>query len=345
MAREAPPATEVLAFDVGGANIKAADGRGGVHCESFALWRRRDELASRLADLAWAWRPRRIVATMTGEIADCYRDRREGVAHIVAALEHAAAATGADLSVYLVDGRLASPREARDRPLAAAASNWHALSRLAAAAADRDRALLVDVGSTTTDILVLDRHGPRPLATDDPGRLESGELVYTGIERTPLPAIVRSLPMAGRPRPIAAETFARSQDAWLLVGGIAEDPACVETADGRPATREAARDRLARSFLLDPERLSHGEARAAAEHCVQVQARLVARALRRVIAGHGTLPERVVLSGHGTALAVAALDRAGFSQPVIRLDDVIGPAASRAAPAHALALVASGAIR
>ena len=71
-------AAGVLAFDVGGANLKAADGLGRVHAETFELWRRSGELAARLTAIATTWHPERIVATMTGEIADCYADRPAG---------------------------------------------------------------------------------------------------------------------------------------------------------------------------------------------------------------------------------------------------------------------------
>ena len=335
--------SDVLAFDIGGANLKAADERGRVWAEGFELWRRADELGPRLAALA-AGRPRRIVATMTGEIADCYPDRAAGVAGIVTALLHAARSIDAELGIYRLDGRIVSAEEALSAPLSVAASNWHALARLAAARADSDRALLVDVGSTTTDIVLLDRRGPRSLATDDAGRMASGELVYTGIERTPVAAIVRSLPLAGRRRAVAAETFARSQDAWLLLGGLPEDPASHDTADGGPATRDAARTRLARMTLLEPAEVGQDDAVAAAVHVADRQARLVAAAIRRVLASHGIQPDRVVLSGHGGALASMALARAGLDLPRLRLEEAIGPAAARAAPAVALALVATGGI-
>lgn len=337
-------AAGILSFDIGGANLKAADGLGRTHAETFELWRRQGELASRLTAIAREWRPRRVVATMTGEIADCYADRRTGVADIVAAVSAAAGAVGATVGIYLVDGSIVPPETALLTPLAAAASNWHALARLAALFCDETPALLLDVGSTTTDIILVDRRGAVPLARDDAGRMASGELVYTGVERTALGALVRSLPLRGRRRPLAAETFARSQDVWLLLGRLPEDPASCDTADGGPATRAAARVRLARMALLEPAELDDGEAVAAARRCADVQTRLVANAIRRVLAAHGRSPLRAVISGHGRALAEAALRRALDELPIVLLEEVLGPTISRAAPAHAVALVAGGAI-
>ena len=335
--------SDVLAFDVGGANIKAADGLGWTHAEAFALWQRPEALAETLGRIMALRRPRRIVATMTGEIADCFPSRTVGVARIIDALEAAAARIrpAADLGIYLVDGSIVPAAEARIRPLAAAAANWHALARLAAAHVTADRAFALDVGSTTTDIVPLEHGVPVPRAGDDVGRMAAGELVYTGIERTPVAAIVRSLPWpstgTGR-RPIASERYADSRDAWLLIGGIPESPEDHDTADGQPATRAAAALRLARMLLADPEGFSSADARAAAEWCVRAQSRQVARALARVARAVGWKPECVVLSGHGACLAKRALDHLGWKADTVPLADRLGHGVSRAACAHALAL-------
>jgi len=343
---------DLLAFDVGGANIKAADGLGWTASEPFELWRQPRRLAAALARIAAMRRPRRIIATMTGEIADCFRSRAEGVASIISALR--AAADGLDphaaVGIYLVDGSIVNCDEAVSRPLDAAASNWHAMARLAGRHAASDRALVIDVGSTTTDVLPLFDRRVAPLARDDVGRMATGELVYTGLERTPVAAIVRSLPFRGGGgrdrglRPISSERYADSRDIWMLLGGLPEDPESMETADGRPCTREAARIRLARMLLVDPGDFSSSDAERAARWCADVQARQVARSIASVVEAVGWRPTSIVESGHGCCLARMALERLGWKLPVVSLPDLIGPGPSRAAPAHALALIGRGEI-
>ena len=341
---------DVLAFDIGGAHIKAADGLGWVHSEPFELWRRRAELPAALARIVSSRHPHRIVATMTGEIADCYASRREGVDDIVAAVtaaSHAVAGSACPVGIYLVDGTIVPPEEAARRPLAAAASNWHAIARLAAAVASSDEAFLIDIGSTTTDIVPLVNRIPAPAGRDDVTRLAAGELVYTGVERTPIAAIVRSLPWRGRRHPVASELFAQALDVWLLLGGLAEetDPTRaggVSTADGGPATRAAAHRRLARMLLADPEEVTADESIAMAACCADRQSRQVARALRRVASSCAWQPRSIVLSGHGGCLARRALARVGWNVDLVSLSDTLGPDVSRAAPAHGLALIARG---
>jgi len=334
----------VLAIDVGGANIKVADGLGWVTNQPFELWRHWQDLPTTLASIIKAYSPRRIVATMTGEIADCYPSRCAGVSHITASLQAAAQACDphAELGIYLLDGRIVSPAEAIAQPLAAAASNWHAVARLAAALTVTNRAMLIDIGSTTTDIVVIRDGIPSPLASDDVGRMATGELVYTGVERTPVAAIVRSLPLAGSRHPIASELYAQSRDVWMLLKGIPPNPDSHDTADGGPATLAAARGRLARMLLANPDSFSMTEAITAAEWCAKAQCRQVAGSLARVARSVGWQPTSVVLSGHGICLARRALAALCWQVTTVSLSDSLGCDVSRAAPAHALAMIARG---
>jgi len=336
------PAADLVALDIGGANLKAADGLGWSATAAFPLWQRWRELPEALVALVTERRPRRLVATMTGEICDCYPSRAFGVRHIAESLLAAAGKAGCEEppGVYLVDGRIVPAAEASGAWRLAAASNWHALARLAATLVPTGNGLLLDIGSTTTDIVPLRAGRPVARASDDAGRLLCGELVYTGVERTPVAAVARCLPHRGKLRPVASERFADSRDAWLVLGALAEDPDARDTADGGPATRDAARVRLARTMLLDPDDYTPADAAEAADNIAARQAALVSLALKRVARDHDGPPEFIVLAGHGDRLAERALDRAGWRPRIERLAAAIGPAAARAAPAHALALLA-----
>ena len=189
MTRTVRNPADFVALDIGGANLKATNGRDWTATTSFPLWKRWQELPTALTEIFSGRSPRRLVATMTGEICDCYASRQAGVTHIVEALVAAsdAIACPEPPGIYLVDGRIVPPHEAIAAWHLAAASNWHAVARLAGHIAPSSRVFLVDTGSTTTDIIPVDRGTPMPLAIDDPGRMQSGELVYTGLERTAVP--------------------------------------------------------------------------------------------------------------------------------------------------------------
>ncbi len=67
-----------LAFDIGGAQIKVADGLGYAAGEPFALWQSPELLAAKLQQMiAAAPVCDSLVVTMTGELADCFTTRSE----------------------------------------------------------------------------------------------------------------------------------------------------------------------------------------------------------------------------------------------------------------------------
>ncbi len=334
---------DLLAVDIGGANLKAADGSGWAHAEPLAMWREWRQLRERLAALVLAARPRRMVVTMTGEIADCFADRAAGVRHIVDAVVQASDGLPEPPEFYSLTGRFIPAWDAAAAPLTVAAANWHALARLAATlAAGLSEALLLDVGSTTVDVVPIRGGRPHPLAWTDWDRMATGELVYTGIERTPVASLVRGIVHRDLYRPVSSETFATTRDVWLLLGCLDEDAAATDTADGGPATREAARIRLARMMLLEPTRCTLPEAVAAARQVANRQARLLGRSMRRVSAAAGIRPAGVILSGHGDGLADAALRRFPEQPRVIRLAELLGAPIARVASAHAVALASLG---
>ena len=100
------------------------------------------------------------------------------------------------LSVLTTAGELVSVAAARARPWDVAAANWVATA-LAVAQTLPD-ALLIDVGSTTADIVPIADGRVAATGHNDLERLLAGELVYTGVLRTNLAAIAPRVPVRRR---------------------------------------------------------------------------------------------------------------------------------------------------
>ena len=113
----------------------------------------------------------------------------------------------------------------------------------------------------------------------------------------------------------------------------------LRTADGQPATRNAAVLRLARMIAADRTTFDTQDARRLAEDAAQAQSRLVSQAIQRIVTEHGR-PETVVLCGHGEFLAREALAQSLPEVPQVSLTEVLGPLVARCGPAHALAVLA-----
>ena len=331
-----------LAVDIGGANLKIADGQGYAKNVPFALWQKPHELAAALSDLLRsAPSTKRLAITMTGELADCFETKTAGVHSILDAVEEAAGSR-TEIFVYLTDGRLVWLSTAREDPLAAAASNWHALAAYAATFVESDLGLLVDIGSTTTDIIPLVLGRPAAEGATDTERLLAGELVYTGVARSPVCAVVQAVPYRGVDCPLAQEWFATMRDVYLMLGDVEEDVHDNETADGRAATIACTIDRLARMVCSDRDTFDRNDAMALAQAAASAQQAMIVKSLQKVVDEMTQPPLEVVISGQGEFLARRCVREVlGDSVGVFSLSEKLGPAASGCAPAHALALLAN----
>jgi hypothetical protein len=330
--------SSVIGWDVGGANIKAAriDGPRSVPSMfelAIPLWRELHRLPAALAEAAAALGSADTMAvTMTAELADCFANKREGVAGVLDAFGQAF--PGVEPWVYGIDGAFRSVAAARRHPYRVAAANWMAAATLVSRTFPD--AILIDAGSTTTDIIPI--VGGRVVARGktDSARLRSGELVYSGVLRTPVAAIVRRVPLRGRACRVSAEYFASSADVHLWLGRIGGDDYTCQTADGRGRSRIEAGTRVARMICEDFERLGEAGVTAIAEHVATAQLRQVVSGLRQVMRRLGTAcPRLAVVAGQGSFLAREAADAAGLV--TTDLAEAMGAAVARATPAAAVA--------
>jgi probable H4MPT-linked C1 transfer pathway protein len=330
-----------IGFDIGGANIKAAHIEGPARVVPFEVWKRPDELGLAIASVAASLPPSSAVAvTMTAELCDCYATKRAGVNAVLDAVcdalpDHEVVVWGVDCAFHTV-------AEIRDRPLLAAAANWLALAELAARLVPHEPAILIDIGSTTTDLIPLVRGTVAARGRTDTERLQTGELVYAGVRRTPVHALTTELPFRGTPTGLAAELFASTLDVYVVLGDIASNPLDLSTADGRPATADAARDRLARMIGADCEGFSADDARAFAQAADSCLTDRLVRAAERACRATIGRPTAAVVAGSGDFLARRVARRIiEPGGPSISLDEAWGPIASAAGCAHAVVRLAA----
>src|SRR5262245_29495732 len=262
--------------------------------------------------------------TMTAELSQMFRTKREGVSFVLDAVEAAFPASRVD--VFTVDGRFIDPAEARANPLAVAAANWAATARQVARS--HPDVLLIDIGTTTTDIIPIVGGRVVAVGLTDPSRLASGELVYTGALRTPVEAIASRVPVGDGLGGVSAEGFALAGDVHVWRGDLAPEDYTYPTPDGRPATREFAGERLARVVCADREMLDDDAISAIADTIARAQVQRIAAVLSRVLARHPAL-RRAVVTGLGSFIAAAAARSAGLE--VMGLAESLGDDAARCA--------------
>lgn len=337
-----------LGWDIGGVNTKTV----ALHKSSsgtidryeprsayFPIWQHSlSELPQLLAqikdDLCKNRRPDSVGVTMTAELSDAYQTKREGVNHILDSVEEVFSETS--VWVVDVDANLLTLSEAREEPLRVAAANWAATAWMVGRHI-RD-CFLIDVGSTTTDIIPILNGKPKTVGKTDTERLISGELVYTGVLRTTIPAIVNRIPVWGKTCRVSSEKFALSADVHLILSNIGEVEYSCETADGRSKTVEDSLARLARVVCADTDMLSRSEIYEIAKYIYQCQLNQIKEALIQVAARNTTI-KRIVVTGTGrNFLARKAAIEAGFTD-IIDLGEIIGGRGADISPAYAAALM------
>jgi len=349
--------TTILGLDIGGANLKAATPDKRAVSVPFPLWKQPDKLPAALAELVAKFPDaEELAVTMTGELCDCFETKRDGVSAIIKAVRFASG--GRRIRVWSTDGHFLNDNDAKASHMKVAAANWHALATLAGQYVPNGRAILIDVGSTTTDIIPILDGVPVPEGRTDYERVESWELLYTGVRRTPVCAI-----MGWR---VAAELFATTLDVYLTLGFTREDPEDRDTADGRPATRAFARARLARMLGGDAETVPEEQTEQLAQQVYQEQLERVRRyelIVRDRLANmhsrtaRGSFASRLmgersdeyergryftyVVSGSGEFLARQVADHAYATADGLSLGEQLGLAVSACAPAYAVAVLAA----
>lgn len=336
-------------LDVGGAHLKVAQvGRDGrvtaalqVPC---ALWRGLDRLDAALAEVLRDLAPLGAVAvTMTGELVDLFPDRATGVRRLVDHLRPLEGSAGL-LRFWAGRDGFVVAAVAYARPLEVASANWLATAKLIARRVPD--ALLIDIGSTTSDILVLANGEVRARGWSDRERLAAEELVYTGATRTPLMALAREAPFQGERVPLTAEHFATAADVWRVLGLLPDDADQHPAADDGPKTAEASARRLARMVGADLDEPPSAAWTGLARVFAREQETLLLRAVERQLS-RGLLGDDAPLVGVGCGSFIVRRLAARLERPYRDFADLIDaatPAAaaevSRCAPAVAVALLA-----
>ncbi len=244
----------VIGWDIGGAHVKAALVQCGEVIDAAQwpcpLWQGLQHLDAALAAAALRWPEmalQRHAVTMTGEMVDLFAHREEGVARIAARLD-------AQLNAprfFAGDGGWCSAGQAAAAWPQIASANWLATAQHAARVLHDQAGLLIDIGSTTTDLIAFAHGRVLSASRSDAERLQRGELVYHGVVRTPLCALAQRIAWRGRQHNVMNEFFATTADVYRATGELDAAHDQQPSADGATKDDAATQARLARMIGLD----------------------------------------------------------------------------------------------
>jgi probable H4MPT-linked C1 transfer pathway protein len=313
-----PDRRHVLGWDVGGAHVKACllrDGRV-VEVAQWAcpLWQGTEHL-ERVLQLARARWPQLGLAqhavTMTGEMTDLFEHREDGVQRIAAILASTLVPTAPDsMRFFAGESNWCRAADVGAHWAQIASANW--LATATHAARRVDEGVLIDIGSTTTDLIAVRAGRVLGNSRSDARRLATGELVYHGVVRTPLCALGPRVAWRGVELNVMNEFFATAADVYRLTGEL--DPAhdLHPSADNAPKNLPATRQRLARMIGMDARDAAPDDWLAFARSWRARQVDELAGQLRRVRDAHALSHSAIAISaGCGDFLVADVLAQAG----------------------------------
>lgn len=316
----------MVGWDIGGVNIKAVVFKyldGEIKAlksvvSPFEIWKDNLKLKKKLMgigeELGLKGSPQMAV-TITAELSDAFCNKQEGVLYILDAMGRAFETSC--IYSFTIKGQFLTMAKALKNPLDCAATNWLASACFIASYAKDlvpPHCLLMDMGSTTTDIIPIREGRVIARGNTDTSRMISGELLYTGILRTNPNTVVARVPVAGQFCTVAAEYFTSMADVYLILGLINSHDYSCPTADGREKTIPAAGQRLARLVCADAETMGKDQIHALASYIMEKHIQQIVEALYQVLSGLEdgfNLP--LVVVGTGGFLAKEAARRIGIT--------------------------------
>ena len=246
--------SDVIGWDIGGAHVKAVqvDESGQalkVWHQMVPLWKGLDcfvETVRGIREEAGGHGLQHAV-TMTGELADIFSTRAEGVRRIGECL--ARVLPGDALSYFSASAEFIEDPAQRSHLIGS--MNWVASTRLVARFVEQG--VFVDVGSTTTDLVRIAGNQAKVTGFSDAERLACQELLYTGVARTPLMSLAARVDVGGHPCNLMAEHFATTADVYNLLGQLPKGLYPFDTADGAGCSKFESARRIARMIGRDCE--------------------------------------------------------------------------------------------
>ncbi len=329
----------ILGLDVGGVNIKAGliEGEEIILCKSyyFPLWKFYGDFSKFFSSLKREFELEDVKidktgVVMTGELADSFGTRREGVLFIAENLRSIFD------EVYFMnyDGELKDLKNLKENPLNFAGSNFPATVVLTSRIVNEG--ILLDMGSTTTDIIPF-KEGRHLSGRNDLERLMNEELIYTGLLRTNLCFLSSKVPIRGKMVRISPEYFAQTADIYRILDYINEGEYTVDTPDNKGRSKGDCLTRVARVLCSDREELNESEILSIAKFLKKKHVEIIRSSLLKVLE-RTNISRNFVLAGIGSMLLEEVCKDIG---EIYSIEEEFGREVSIIAPAIGVAYAVS----
>ncbi len=348
---------KILGLDIGGANTKHALIEAhknqiellSTRSDYFPIWKDlqtypkyletlRNDLVEKFGIID------QVVFVTTAELADCFQTKKEGIEVICGFVERCFHSDDENNPPLILDvnGQFLLTQKASENWLEVAATNWVASALYLGT--KYQNALVIDIGSTTTDFIPIHQRKIVAQGKNDLERLINKELVYSGLIRTNVAAIVHEVKVRNEVVSLASELFATTGDVYLLLDVISKEEFTGETADNKPATKENAKTRLAKIICSDTNQLAHNDIMDIARQIRDKQFEKLSDALNHVLDRYRVMyeinPEIILIGSGAKTIGLALLRINGIYEQHIA-DDILDEASLNTFCAFATAVLFS----
>jgi len=239
-----------IGWDIGGANTKYCIlNNNAIDCKIkyCELWRTTKEIKKLINEIHKKFSNKYNIInaiSMSGEMCDIFSTRELGVKKILSFFDK----QKSDSYVFLKNKKFIKINRKVSFDLIAS-MNWLAVATYLKSF--NQNIIGIDLGSTTTDILLIKNNKILNKRKNDFTGLTSSELIYTGCLRTPISAITHKIEMRNKFYNIIPENFASMADIYNVLSVIPYKHNYIKSSDNRPKTSYYAMKRLARIFGFD----------------------------------------------------------------------------------------------
>ena len=292
------PKVEYLGIDIGGAHIK-------IVClnikkevcyvgyKQCPLWKGIENLKREIKFInsLITNKNNKCCITMTGELCDIFKNRRSGAKEIIKVCK----LINCRKFYYTKLDEMFTSRPKFDEIIS---MNWHSIGKLSEKKVKN--AILIDFGSTTTDLICIKNGQMKYESSDDFGRINNSELLYTGFMRTPLFAITPYINYIKKRIKLIPENFSNTSDIYRIKKEIKKNFDIDNTLDNRSKTLESSMQRVSRSLGFDFKKEDQRLIKKISEEISNIQLKEIAKKIFEMMKTYGLKKNTsIIISGIG----------------------------------------------
>ena len=240
-----------LGIDIGGAHIKLI-GLNKKRSVCFAnyrkcyVWKGLDSLKKEFEYINNLNFDKKIICgiTMTAELCDIFKSKKIGasqISNLCKILKYNFLFYSKQKNIFTKD--------VKGNYKNIISMNWHAVARYFMRY--YKNLIIIDFGSTTTDFICIKDGIISNVGVDDLSRLSEGELIYTGVVRTPLFGIQNKINYKNKVYHIIPELFSSTSDIYRVNNFINKNFDVDDEADHQGKSLTKSLIRISRSFAID----------------------------------------------------------------------------------------------